>query len=140
MNEFKAPPNTSAVSTAVLIAAIALIIGGVIYYFSAPPELPRGSEGWFESVSAANDVELTGTGMIGLGIFGLFVSFALSMRLRRAQLAWSREDMQAVGEGLAAGFGTDPKQRLHRLEALRRDGTVSDEEYRRKRADIVAQL
>jgi hypothetical protein len=140
MNQSKSAPDTSVLSTIVLILAIALIIGGALYYRSAPAELPMGSDGWMESVRANSDVEFTGTGMIMFGCFLLFVSFGLSMRLRRANLAWSREHMQVVGEGLAAGFGSDPTTRLDRLEALRRDGTLSDDEYRRKRSDIIAQL
>jgi hypothetical protein len=104
MKQSNNAPDTSVISTVLLILALALIVGGILYYGSAPPELTMGSEGWIESVRAHNDVEFRGTGMIMFGAFLLFASLAMSMRMRRAQLAWKREEMQAVAEGWSAGL------------------------------------
>ena len=39
----------------------------------------------------------------------------------------------------AAGTGTDFDARLRKLEGLRKDGLVNDEEYRAKRAEILGE-
>ena len=101
---------------------------------------PDGSDGWMDSVRANGDAEFRGTSLIMFGAFVLLAGAGFSARARRAGIALTKENMQAVGEGLSAGLGGDPAARLERLESLRRNGTVTDEEYRRKRAEIVAQL
>jgi hypothetical protein len=80
------------------------------------------------------------------GVFGVLAGIMFSARGRRAALAIHKQSMQAMSEGVAAGLGIesnaqlDPKARLERLELLRREGTLTEDEYRRKRAEVVAQL
>ncbi len=96
--------------------------------------------GWFETAKAHGDAKFMGSALIMLGVFCLLLGLGMSARGRRAALAMRKQTLQAMSEGVAAGLGTDPKARLDRLEALRRDGTLTDAEYQRKRAEIVNQL
>jgi hypothetical protein len=140
MNESRGARDVQKISKIAIIVGIVMIIAGVAFRVTAPAELPMGSDGWMDSVRANGDAEFRGTSLIMFGAFVLLAGAGLSARARRAGIALTKENMQAVGEGLSAGLGGDPAARLERLESLRRNGTVTDEEYRRKRAEIVAQL
>jgi hypothetical protein len=132
--------DVDTVSKWMRIGGIVSVVGGIVRVVTAPKELPFAAPGWFESVEAHGSAQFQGIGLIMLGAFVLLTGLMLSARARRATLALSKQSTQAIGEGLAEGLGIDAKSRLERLEQLRRDGTLTDDEYRRKRAQIVDQL
>src|SRR5688572_2317363 len=137
MHESKGLRDLSAVSKVIGIIGLAAFAGGIVRFATAPAELPFDAPGWFESAEAHGDATFLAMMLLMLGGFAVLMSLLLSRRGRRAALAMQKQTMQALSEGVAAGLGTDPKARLERLEALRRDGTLSEDEYRRKRAEIV---
>ncbi|HEY5949037.1 MAG TPA: hypothetical protein VIV40_26275 [Kofleriaceae bacterium] len=122
------------------IVGVAAVIGGIVRLLTMPKELAMTEPGWFESASAHNSAQFLGIALIMFGSFVALWGVMMSGRARRAALALQKQTTQAMSEGVAEGLGLDPKARLERLEALRRDGTLTDDEYRRKRAEIVDQL
>jgi len=64
---------------------------------------------------------------------------AVERRQMREEMARMRKDMQQGGGGGAAG-GESVEARLERLEGLHEKGLVSDEEYARKRDQILGEL
>jgi hypothetical protein len=140
MHESKGLKDLNAVSKVVGVVGLAAVVGGIVRLATAPAELPFASPGWFESSKAHGDAVFFGITLLMLGGFAVLMSLLLSGRGRRAALAMQKQTMQALSEGVAAGLGTSPKARLDQLEELRRDGTLTEDEYRRKRAEIVAKI
>jgi voltage-gated potassium channel len=77
--------------------------------------------------------------LVGIGTFSALAGLiGSSLQRRRAQIAsgMSPDEIKEEGEG-----GTsDPTSRLRRLETLRGEGLITDEEYATKRAAVVADL
>jgi hypothetical protein len=140
MSESKGARDLNAVAKVLTLVGLAAIVGGVVRLATMPAELPFASPGWFESAKAHGDAKFMGIALLMFGAFAGLWGLMMSARGRGAALALRKQSAQALGEGLAAGLGTDPKARLERLEELRRDGTLTEDEYRRKRAEIVDKL
>jgi len=140
MTDSKGMRDLDTVSKWLRIGGLVAAVGGIVRLVTAPKELAMGDPGWFESASAHSSAQFLGIALIMFGVFGFLAGLMLSARARRAVLALQKQTTQAMSEGVAEGLGIDPKARLERLEQLRREGTLTDEEYRRKRAQIVDQL
>jgi voltage-gated potassium channel len=77
--------------------------------------------------------------LVGIGTFSALAGLiGSSLQRRRAQLA-SGMNPDEIKEEEKEGT-SDPKWRLRRLETLRGEGLITDEEYATKRAAVVADL
>lgn len=127
------------VSRAMIAVGVVLVSVALVLYVTAPEELPFASDGWFESVEARN---ARTTPAMFLGMFGAFLTIGglgLTRRGRAIANALHAEQAEAFTRGAVAGL-QDPAARLARLDELRDRGAITDDEYRDKRAEIVAQL
>lgn len=122
-----------------LVVAVAMLIFGV-FFFNA---VLRDSGG--ESGPASAFMALW---FLVLGV--IIVYFVYYLRTRKSVVEIETETgAPAPASGAAAaptgaptvagGTGTDFDARLRKLEGLRKDGLVTDEEYRAKRAEILGE-
>jgi len=140
MDESTGTRDLNSISKWLRIGGAIGIVAGIAFYATAPASVPMSDSQWFERESARHHAQFIGE---MLGMFGLFfflTGWGASARAQRIRLALQKQSAQAMSEGVAAGMGSDPKARLERLDSLRRDGTLTEDEYRRKRAEIVDAL
>ena len=163
-------PTTASLRTfrlaglAVLVAGLALLTVGIVSFTRVPaePSMPRhegflegrksiddvGRENdeWFEASKRRTEAETTAFGFTGGGVFLVLAGGALLVvtgrRMRTLAKAVIASSAEAVASGMRKGLGdeTDPRARLDRLTGLHRDGAITDAEYERKRAEIIATL
>jgi hypothetical protein len=77
--------------------------------------------------------------LVGIGTFSALAGLiGSSLQRRRAQLASGMNPDEIKEE--EKGGTSDPTWRLRRLETLRGEGLITDEEYATKRAAVVADL
>lgn len=58
-------------------------------------------------------------------------------RSRKSEISPSAGNIAEITLGDQKGEGTDFEARLRKLESLRKDGLISEEEYRKKREEFV---
>lgn len=118
-------PRSRAVGWVVLGAVFLLLVGTLLV--TTTMESPPFSENWL----VAGTVEI---GMLLIIICGAVIAVGLlKLRQRRQNMRPARpseSDDGRAGEGLF-------DDRLRRIEALYRDGVLTDGEYRRKRREIL---
>ena len=68
-----------------------------------------------------------------------FIFFGLSILSRRKAPAMATIDVESVPGGKNSAEGTDFEEKLRKLRRLRKERLISEEEYRRKRAEIMAE-
>ena len=118
-----------------LVVAVAMLIFG-IFFFSAVLKDSGGESGPASAFMAL--------WFLVLGV--VIVYFVYYLRTRKSVVDIEIEtgapgpaSGAAAAPTSAAGTGTDFDARLRKLEGLRKDGLVNDEEYRAKRAEILGE-
>ena len=74
-------------------------------------------------------------GWLGAVVFMLVYHF---LNLKRAK-GLSLVEIDTESGSLAEGAVSDPMQKMRSLEALKKDGLISEDEFRRKREEIMQQ-
>jgi hypothetical protein len=115
-----------------LVVAVAMLIFGV-FFFSAVLGDSGGEPG--------PAIGFMAVWFLVLGVIIFY--FAYYLRTRKSVVDIETETgAPAPASGAApapAGAGTDFDARLRKLEGLKKDGLVADEEYRAKRAEILGE-
>jgi hypothetical protein len=114
-----------------LVVAVAMLIFG-IFFFNAVLSDSGGESG--------PGVAFMALWFLVLGVIIFY--FAYYLRTRKGVVEIETEtDAVAPAPGAAAPMaaGADFDDRLRKLEGLKKDGLVTDEEYRAKRAEILGE-
>jgi hypothetical protein len=137
------PEPGKRVSLILTLVGGALLAGAVIRYVSAPAERAFASPGWFESAEAHHSATFQAAALAMFGVFVLLMGIGLNPAVRKRAREIRGADVRYLAkdaaEGLRAG-AEQPSVRLERLQQLHASGAITDDEYARKRAEIVELL
>lgn len=116
-----------------LVVAVAMLIFG-IFFFSAVLSDSGGEPG--------PAIAFMSVWFLVLGVIIFYFAYYLRTRKSVVDIEIETETgapAAASGAAAPAGTGTDFDARLRKLEGLKKDGLVTDEEYRAKRAEILGE-
>jgi hypothetical protein len=118
------------------VGGLLVIVAAVILYAMAPAEQPLSTPQGLASVRARQACTSVAATAGMFGALSLVVGFALSRRARAIAGATPVPGVAAV----APPPGASVTARLVRLEALKRAGVVTPDEYARKRWEIIGEM
>ncbi len=154
------PRDTQSLARLRVVGAVVLCIGVIAFFYGlnlklAVPEIASGDflEGRvsIDQVGRRNDAEFRAIATMMTGAFVAFVGLAFALRSSRRMMRLNAVGVEytaeAVGRGLRRGLADDDpprlgdvQARLAKLEDLRAQGLVNDDEYAAKRSEIIASL
>lgn len=143
-------PKLLRASRIAAIVAVLLAVSGVIVLLTMPPAIDdMRAPGWFDRESTRGLRSFIGVALLIVAFFASGVSAQLWFVSRRATLAAGtailEQSAAAIARGVQsasprAGATQSVRDRLAELERLKADGLVTEDEYERKRKELIAAL